>query len=335
MKIAIDAMGGDLAPRSPVLGTLQFLQDQTSGMEVILVGDKTILKEELGKSIPKGIRIHHTTQVVTMHEQGSKAIKTKPDSSIVQGINLVKDGLADAFVSAGHTGAIIATSLLSLGCIEGLRRPALAAYIPTATGGKIICDVGANPDARPEHMLQFAIMAAIYFDHVEGKPHPKIGLVNIGSEPSKGSELYQETHKLLKKELPNDFIGNVEGRHLLNSQADILICDGFVGNTILKFGESWVNLFIGQLNKQIMNKRSYQMVARMLQPVFTNLKKLYDYEEFGGVPLLGVNEVVIVSHGNSSPKAVKNSLLAAKKCITENLLGDIQHGIIEHMVVVN
>ena len=158
---------------------------------------------------------------------------------------------------------------------------------------------------------------------------------NVGSEPSKGSDLYQETHKLVKKELPNDFIGNVEGRHLLDSPADILICDGFVGNTILKFAESWVNLFIRQLNKQIMGKRSYQMVARMLQPVFTNLKKLYDYEEFGGVPLLGVNGVVIVSHGNSSPKAVKNSLLAAKKCITENLLGDIQHAITEHMVVVN
>ena len=158
MKIALDAMGGDLAPRSPVLGTLEFLKDQDSGMEVILVGDKTILKEELGGSIPKGIRVHHTTQVVTMHEQGSKAIKTKPDSSIVQGINLVKDGLADAFVSAGHTGAIIATSLLSLGCIEGLRRPALAAYIPTATGGKIICDVGANPDARPEQMLQLSLI---------------------------------------------------------------------------------------------------------------------------------------------------------------------------------
>tara|TARA_B110000438_G_scaffold301663_1_gene357132 strand:- start:1276 stop:2283 length:1008 start_codon:yes stop_codon:yes gene_type:complete len=335
MKIALDAMGGDLAPYSPVKGTLKFLENSSSITEVILVGDKNILNQELKGSIPKGIRIHHTTQVVSMHEHGSKAIKSKPDSSIVQGINLVKDGVADAFVSAGHTGAIMATSLLTLGRIEGLKRPALAAYIPTPKGGKILCDVGANPDARPEHMLQFAIMASTYFDHVEGKDKPKIGLVNIGTEPSKGSELYQETHKLLKKELSDDFIGNVEGRHLLDSQADILVCDGFVGNTILKFAESWVNLFIRQLNKQIMYKRYYQMTAKILEPVFSKLKKLYDYEEFGGVPLLGVNGVIIVSHGTSSPKAVKNSLIAAQKCVSENLLGDIQHGIKEHLVSLN
>ena len=335
MKIALDAMGGDFAPRSPVKGTLQFLENSSSNVEVILVGDKNILNQELGKKIPNGIRIHHTTQVVSMHDHGTKSIKSKPDSSIVQGINLVKDGVADAFVSAGHTGAIMATSLLKLGRIDGLKRPALAAYIPTPRGGKILCDVGANPDARPEHMLQFAIMASTYFDHVEGKNKPKIALVNIGTEPSKGSELYQETHKLLREELPDDFIGNVEGRHLLDSKADILVCDGFVGNTLLKFAESWVSLFIRQLNKQIMYKKYYQMTAKFLQPVFSNLKKLYDYEEFGGVPLLGVNGVIIVSHGTSTSKAVKNSLTAAQKCISENLLGDIQHGIREHIVGTN
>ena len=248
---------------------------------------------------------------------------------------MVKDGVADAFVSAGHTGAIMASSLLTLGRIEGLKRPAAAAYIPTPKGGKILCDVGVNPDARPEHMLQFAIMASTYFDHVERKHKPKIALVNIGTEPSKGSELYQETHKLLKNELGDEFIGNVEGRHLLDSQADVLVCDGFVGNTILKFAESWVNIFIKQLNRQIMHKRYYQMTARILEPVFTNLKKLYDYEEYGGAPLLGVNGVIIVSHGTSTSKAVKNSLTAAQKCVSENLLGDIQHGIKEHMVGTN
>ncbi len=335
MKIALDAMGGDLAPRSPVQGTLKFLKESSSDVEVILVGDNNILNQELGRSIPNGIRIHHSSQVVSMHDHGSKVIKSKPDSSIVQGINLVKDGVADAFVSAGHTGAIMASSILTLGRIEGLKRPAAAAYIPTPKGGKILCDVGVNPDARPEHMLQFAIMASTYFDHVERKSKPKIGLVNIGTEPSKGSELYQETHKLLKSVLGREFIGNVEGRHLLDSKADILVCDGFVGNTLLKFAESWVNIFIKQLNRQIMNKRYYQMTARILEPVFSNLKKLYDYEEYGGAPLLGVNGVVIVSHGTSSPKAVKNSLIAAQKCISENLLGDIQHGIQEHMVGLN
>ena len=230
MKIALDAMGGDFAPRSPVKGTLKFLENSSSNVEVILVGDKNILNQELGRSIPNGIRIHHTTQVVSMHDHASKAIKSKPDSSIVRGVNLVKDGVADAFVSAGHTGAIMATSLLTLGRIEGIRRPALAAYIPTPKGGKILCDVGANPDARPEHMLQFAIMASTYFDHVERKNNPKIALVNIGTEPTKGSELYQETHKLLKNELSDHFIGNVEGRHLLDSQADILVCDEPTGD---------------------------------------------------------------------------------------------------------
>jgi len=333
MKFALDAMGGDQAPYAVVQGALDAINQSSHPLNLVLFGDETaILKQMTGRE-SDAIEIIHTDEVVSMEDQGPKVLKTKPNSSLVKGIQLVKDGKADGFISAGHTGAVMSTSLLSFGRIPGVRRPAIAAYIPTEFRGKVICDVGAYPIAKPEHLTQFAIMASHYYDHVEGFKNPKVGLINIGEEPNKGSELYVQTYKLLS-EMPN-FIGNIEGRHLLTSEADVLICDGFVGNTILKFAESWVNLFIKQLNKQIMGKRSYQMMARMLQPVFTNLKKLYDYEEFGGVPLLGVNGVVIVSHGNSSPKAVKNSLLAAKKCITENLLGDIQHSIIEHMVVVN
>ncbi|NOZ04047.1 MAG: phosphate acyltransferase PlsX [FCB group bacterium] len=330
MILALDAMGGDFAPEAIVQGALQALSETPDSVKLILVGDEQAIDKELPHPIPDRLSIFPTTQVVSMSDRASKVIKTKPDSSLVRGIKLVKEGQADGFISAGNTGAMLAASLLLLGRIPNVHRPALSVYIPTNTRGKILCDVGANPDAKPLHLLQFAIMAAHYLEHVEGCKNPRIGLINIGEEPNKGSELYQETHQLLKAELPN-FIGNIEGRHLLDSPADVLVCDGFVGNTLLKFGESWISIFESEIKDKIRKKLFYQLGALILKPVFREIRKKFDYEEHGGTPLLGVNGVSIVAHGSSGPKSIKNSIQVAIKCIDFNLIEDTRIGLAEHI----
>jgi len=319
MKFVLDAMGGDGAPKAAVQGALKALAVIPKDVSIILIGDKNAVTKAFDGNIPERISIHHTTQTVDMHDSGAKVIKNKPDSAIVQGIRLVKDGIADGFISAGHTGAVMTAATLLLGRIPNVKRPALTAYIPSETGGKVICDVGANPDAKPEHLLQFAIMASHYLEFVERQKNPKIGLINIGEEPSKGSELYKKANQLLKKELPN-FYGNVEGRHLLDSEANVLICDGFVGNTILKFGEGWMNVFYNSIKSGIGSSLRYKIGGLLIKPIFNNIKKKYDYEEHGGTPLLGVNGIVIVCHGSSGPKSFLNSVLLAKKSIDNNLI---------------
>jgi glycerol-3-phosphate acyltransferase PlsX len=330
MKIALDAMGGDLAPGAVVQGALQALHENPPDLELILVGDTEAIRKELPKLSPPRLEIHPSTQVVTMHDRAATVIKSKPDSSLVKGIQLVKDGAADGFVSAGNTGAIMSASLLLLGRIPNVRRPALGAYIPSDSRGKIICDVGANPDAKPFHLLQFAIMAAHYLDHVEGCKDPRIGLINIGVEPNKGSELYQETYQLLKAELPN-FIGNVEGRNLLNSEADVLVCDGFVGNTLLKFGEGWIDIFESEIRSLLDGRWRYKLGAWLMKPVFRAIRKKFDYEEHGGTPLLGVNGVSVVAHGSSGPRSIKNSIQVAVKCIEEKLIENTRQSLAEHL----
>tara|TARA_B100000029_G_scaffold6269_2_gene6775 strand:+ start:2096 stop:3091 length:996 start_codon:yes stop_codon:yes gene_type:complete len=328
MRFALDAMGGDFAPHAVVQGALDALNISSNHLSLILVGDETAIRKELNEHDSNSIEIVHTDDVVTMEDKGSKVLKTKPNSSLVRGIKMVKDGEADGFISAGHTGAVMSTSLLSFGRIPGVRRPALAAYFPTEGRGKVLCDVGANPDAKPEHLVQFALMASHYYDHVEGFAAPKIGLVNIGSEPSKGSELYIESYKLLS-EMPN-FVGNIEGRSLLTSKADVLICDGFVGNTLLKFAESWINFFTDEMRQKIEEKVSYKIGAGLMKPIFETLRSKYDYEEHGGTPLLGVNGITIVCHGSSGPKSIMNSIFLAQKCIENKLIEDTQKSLAIH-----
>ena len=329
MKIALDAMGGDYAPEATVHGSLEALQTDST-LEMYLIGNEDLVKEFLPANLPEHMHLIPSSQVVSMQYKGSRVLKKKPDSSLVKGIELLKDGVVDAFVSAGHTGAVLSSALLLLGRIEGAKRPALGAYIPTDTGGKIICDVGANPDVKPRHLMQFAVMASLYLDHVENIKNPKIGLINIGSEPGKGSELYRDAYELLKQEFPT-FIGNVESRNILTSAADVLICDGFVGNTIIKFAEGWISLLSEMVKKKIEEKFTYKLGAKMLTPVLEAINTQYDYEEHGGSPLLGVNGVCIVSHGNSNAKAIKNSISVARKCVAERLIADIQIGLSEHL----
>ncbi len=330
MIIALDAMGGDNAPEAVVQGAIQALSESPDDLSIVLLGDENTIDTVLDGFISPRLSIIHTTQIVGMHDRASKALKTKPDSSLVRGIQMVTNKEANAFVSAGNTGAVMTTSLLSYGRIKHVKRPTLGVYIPTLHGGKILCDVGANPDAKPYHMLQSAIMASHYFDHVENHKNPKVGLINIGAEPNKGSELYQETYQLLKKELPN-FIGNIEGRHIMDCEADVLVCDGFVGNILLKFAEGWVNVFSNEIKARISDKFSYKIGALLLKPVFKGFAKKFDYEEHGGTPLLGVNGVSIITHGSAGPKAVCNSVLLAKKCIDENLIDDIRISLEEHL----
>ena len=328
MRFALDAMGGDFAPNAVVQGALDAINKSSKPLNLILVGDETPIRSELAGRENDAIEIVHTDEVVTMEDKGSKVLKSKPNSSLVRGIRMVKEGRADGFISAGHTGAIMSTTLLSLGRIPGVRRPALAAYFPTEKRGKILCDVGVNPDAKPEHLVQFALMASHYYDHVEGFAAPKIGLINIGTEPSKGSELYVETYKLLS-EMPN-FVGNIEGRHLLTSEADVLICDGFVGNTFLIFAESWITFFADEIKDKINEKLSYKIGAGLMKPIFDDLKAKYDYEEHGGTPLLGVNGISIVCHGSSGPKSIMNSIFLGQKCIENNLIEDTQKSLAIH-----
>ena len=334
MIIALDAMGGDLAPQAIIEGALDAVNNSSDDLKIILVGDQEKINSFVESTLPKQISIHHASEIVTMDDDGSKVFKSKPDSSIVQGLKLVKENHAEAFISAGHTGAVMATSLFLLGRIPHVKRPCLGVYIKTQTGGKILCDVGANPDANPAQLLQFGIMASVYLDHVEGVNKPQIGLINIGEEPTKGSELYKDAYKLFKNELPN-FIGNVESRNLFDCKANVLVCDGFVGNILIKFAEGWINTFSNLIKNKINDKITYKIGAGLIRPALKEIKNQYDYEEHGGTPLLGVNGIVIVSHGSSTPKAIMNSIFVAQESIKQNLIQDISRGIDEHLGVIN
>lgn len=334
MIIALDAMGGDLAPQAIIEGALDAVNNSSDDLKIILVGDQEKINSFVESTLPKQISIHHASEIVTMDDDGSKVFKSKPDSSIVQGLKLVKENHANAFISAGHTGAVMATSLFLLGRIPHVKRPCLGVYIKTQTGGKILCDVGANPDANPAQLLQFGIMASVYLDHVEGVNKPQIGLINIGEEPTKGSELYKDAYKLFKNELPN-FIGNVESRNLFDCKANVLVCDGFVGNILIKFAEGWINTFSNLIKNKINDKITYKIGAGLIKPALEEIKNQYDYEEHGGTPLLGVNGIAIVSHGSSTPKAIMNSIFVAQESIKQNLIQDISRGIDEHLGVIN
>jgi glycerol-3-phosphate acyltransferase PlsX len=330
MNIALDVMGGDNAPRAPIQGAIKAIKSGLYNSEIVLVGDKSIIDKELNGLDLKNLSVLHASDTITTDDSASKLIKEKPESSMVKGIRLVKDKAVDAFISAGNTGAQMATSLLALGRIPHVKRPALSAFFSGLSGGKILCDVGANPDARAEHLLQFAIMSSVYLDHIEGIKNPKIGLVNIGEEPTKGSDLYQEAHKLLSKELPN-FVGNIESRNIFTCDADVLVCDGFVGNTIIKFAEGCISSFTEMIKEKIASKNRYKIGAQMLQPALEEIKNRYDYEEHGGTPLLGVDGISIVCHGASTSKSIMNSIVLAQKSINKNLIEDVSIGINDHL----
>jgi len=326
MKIVLDAMGGDHIPTVPIKGAVEAIEQFEQDFELVLVGDETLIHRQL-ESYPgldtDRIEVVHATEVVEMGETPSTAIRKKKDSSIVVGVNLVAEKNAQAFISAGNTGAVMAAGLRSLGRIGGISRPGICIVFPTPKNSCVMLDVGANVDSKPIHLLHFALMGAIYSEKIIGMRKPRVGLLNIGEEPTKGDELTVATYKLLSESTLN-FIGNVEGNDIFESVADVVVCDGFVGNVALKLSEKVLSLIVSQLRSQIKTNPLAALGFLLLKPVFQRMKKTFDYAEYGGAPLLGIDGTLIICHGGSSPRAIRNAIKSARLAILNDVNGSIR-----------
>ncbi|MDO8548924.1 MAG: phosphate acyltransferase PlsX [Ignavibacteria bacterium] len=326
-RIIVDAMGGDFAPQNAVLGAIQALNENRK-FDLYLVGKQQAILDVVSSNNLTFNRekIIHTEQIIEMGDSPTISLKTKPDSSLVVGAKWVRDKKADAFVSAGNTGAMMAASTLIIGRIPGVGRPTIGAEMPSINGICYLYDVGAGKDAKANHLFEYAVMGSIFAKEMGGIENPSIGVLSMGEEEGKGNEVSEEAAKLLKKSKLN-FIGNVEGKDILGGKADIVVCDGFVGNIILKFGES-----VPKLLKHLLQQTAKENFFAKLKIAFTkgSLKKalkVLDYQEYGGVPLLGVNGISIIGHGSSTPKAIKNMVLRAYEMHTKNLVGKIANSI--------
>ncbi len=326
MRIVLDAMGGDHAPPVAVEGGVWAAREY--GIEVILVGREEDVQQELAKYDTSGLSlpIIHASQVIEMEEHPAAAVKAKKDSSMVVGIDLVKRGEAGAFVTMGHSGGALAAALLRLGRIRGIKRPALSTIYPTESGFCVLLDVGATTECKPQYLLQFAYMGAAYAERVLGIANPRVGIVSNGEEETKGSILVQEAHQLLKKSGLN-FIGNVEGKDIPMGMADVVVTDGFTGNVIAKLSEGLASSLLGIIRDEIKKRPLATVGALLSKPAFDQVKKRLDYAEFGGAPLLGVDGVVIVGHGRSNARAVKNAVRVAKRAVEGGMLAAIKEGI--------
>ncbi len=326
MKIAVDAMGGDHAPSAIVQGGLDAARIANGDFEVVLVGDQKLIEEEIShhhfvSHLP--ISIVHAPEKIEMGESPAAALKRKPDASILVCQRLQREGKVQAVVSAGHTGAAMASALFILGRLPGVHRPAIGTVLPASQGFVFMIDVGANVDSKPKNLQQFAIMGSIFVSKVLDIENPRVGLLSIGEEPGKGNELVQAAYELLKQS-PVNFVGNVEGRDILKSVADVVVCDGFVGNILLKFAESVGGIYSLYMRRQIGKKILSNIGAFLLKPTFKGLKKIWSYEEYGGAPLLGVNGVVIIGHGSSTPRAIMNAILEAAKMAQSQMNEEIK-----------
>ena len=314
MRIALDAMGSDNAPGVEIAGAIQAQKELDA--EIVLVGQKAAIEKELakfGSSAPK-FDIVHASEVIQMHETPAQACRQKQDSSIMVGTRLVKEEKADAFVSAGNSGAVMAAGLMNLKRLPGVSRPAIATLLPTLKGVCVLVDAGANVDCKPKHLLQFAIMGDIYARYILDEMNPSIGLLSIGEEDNKGNELSLSTAPLIRETALN-FIGNIEGRDIIKGKADVVICDGFVGNVILKLAEGLSESLFSLIRAEIEKKWLRKMGAILIRPAFKEIKKRVDYAEYGGAPLLGLNGLCIIAHGASNPKAIKNALKVSQEFV--------------------
>lgn len=319
MRIAIDAMGGDKAPLVNIKGSIEAMK-QVSDLQIVLTGRDKVIKDCFSKLnvSHKGFDIINAPQIVDTHEKPADAFRKKKESSIAVGIKLLKDKKVDAFVSAGNTGAVVAFSIFTLGRLKGVLRPALATFFPTETSCSLVLDVGATSDSKAINLLQFAIMGSIYFEKIIGKPNPTVGLLSIGEESTKGKELTYEAFNLIEKSKLN-FVGNIEGNDILCGKADVVVTDGFVGNAILKFGESIVRIIVDSIRNAVKSKIRYKIGGILLRPAIRGLFNKMSYEAYGGAALLGVNGITIVSHGRSSEKAITNAILTAQKEAQEKI----------------
>lgn len=326
VRIAVDAMGGDYAPTNPVEGALMAAREGIG--EITLVGREEEIKKELEKlgGDKEKISIVQAEEVIEMDESPTTACRQKKRSSIMVGVNLLKDGNADAFVSAGNTGAVMVASLFVLGRIEGVSRPALMTILPHLKGSTILLDIGANVDCNPSHLVQFAIMGSLMASEILGIESPRVGLLSNGQERTKGNELTLATYPLLEK-TPLKFVGNVEGRDVFNGTVDIVVCDGFVGNAMLKFGEGLAEAFLELMRKEISSSLRGMIGAWFMKPILRKLMRLANYEEYGGAPLLGVNGVCFVCHGASSSKAIKNAIKVSRDFVLNKVNEKIKESI--------
>jgi len=316
MKIALDAMGGDFGPPNLVGGAVLALREYRHIGKLFLVGDAAQIEAELKKHDcnDKRVEIVHASQVVDMSDRAVEAVRRKKDSSVSRAVDLVKHGQADAIVSAGHTGAAVAASTIKLRTLEGIDRPGIAAVLPTETNVFVLIDAGANVDARPEHLLQYAIMGSVYSRHVLHYKNPSVGLISLGEEDVKGTEKTKEVFKMLKRSSLN-FVGNIEGRHLFEDPVEVVVCDGFVGNVILKTCESIAVAIFAWLKHELMRSTKRKVGAFLAKNAFLEIKDKTNYEEYGGSPLLGVNGICIIAHGASTALAIKNALRVAAESI--------------------
>lgn len=322
VRVAVDAMGGDVGPEVVVRGAIAATRAVGNALEVILVGDEPAIWDALRSEVasPLPLFVAHARGIVEMGEKAREALRSKPNSSIAICTNLVRTGRAEALVSMGNTGAVVTTSLLNLGRMQGIKRPAIASMLPTALGSCIILDVGANADSKPLHLYQFALMGRMYAKLVLGIANPRVGLLNIGEEPSKGNALTQAAHQLLARSRERlNFVGNVEGRDIFEGKADVVVCDGFTGNVILKLAES-ITTVGGRMVKQEIRRRWLAMFgALLMRPAISGLRESLDYEAYGGALLLGTRGVCVIGHGRSSSRAICKAIEVAARSIRSNL----------------
>jgi phosphate acyltransferase len=329
MKIAIDAMGGDHAPKEIVIGAMKAVE-AFSDIHITLVGDETKIKEYLTNQ--ERISILHTTEVILGTDEPVRAVRRKKTASMVLAAQQVADGNADACISAGNTGALMAAGLFVVGRIEGIDRPALSPTLPTIGGeGFLLLDVGANVDAKPEHLLQYAIMGSIYSEKVRGARNPRVGLLNIGTEEKKGNELTKHAFELLKTANIN-FVGNVEARDLLDGVADVVVTDGFTGNMVLKTVEGTALSMFKMLKSTLMSSLKSKLAAAVLKPEFTTLKNTLDYSEYGGAGLFGLKAPVIKAHGSSNGQSIFSAIRQTREMVEKDVVGLIKKTIEEQTI---
>lgn len=315
MRIVLDAMGTDDAPRIEVAGAIEALREHESDVELILVGDREVIDAELARHevVPNRISVHHAPDRVQADDSPASVIRTKPNSSIVVGLELQRKRDADAFVSAGSTGAVMATSLFKLRPLPGVDRPAIGTLLPTAEEQCLLVDAGANVDCKPQHLVQFAHLGNIYAREIMGRTKPRIALLNIGKERGKGDELSAAAYEVLNSEDSLNFVGNLEGRDIIEGVCDVVVCDGFVGNVLLKFYESVAQFIVGLIKTEL-----GALTENSLD--FDRIFRILDYSETGGAPLLGVGGVSVICHGGSSAKAIRNAIRVAAQAVRSDMV---------------
>ena len=331
VKVALDAMGGDNAPVAIVQGAVDAI-NTSKDIKVFLVGKEALVKEELAKYNynAEQVEIVDATEVIEMAEPPVMAIRKKKDSSIVKALHLVKEGTCDAFVSAGSSGAVLVGGQLIVGRIKGVERPPLAPLIPTETGASLLIDCGANVDARPSHLVQFAKMGSVYMENVMGIKNPKVAIVNIGAEEEKGNALVKETFPLLKNTPEINFIGSIEARDIPKGYADVIVCEAFVGNVILKLYEGVGGTLIKKVKEGMITSLRSKIGALLVKPALKTCLKSFDLEEYGGAPLLGLKGLVVKTHGSSKAVEIKNTILQCKTFKEHNINEKIKNVIVKN-----